>query len=361
MLRAVAILSFCLLAKLAAADPVMITSMTRYASNPILPYTNWSFTTPGQVAEACIIVDPNNSSQLLMYFTAFPTVPPASFSLDHPVIWRITGTVANPQGGWNLSSNIVALPLGAAGTFDEKGIRLGSCFVQGSTVYLYYTGYNNSFNNVIGMATSTDGGVTFTKYAGNPILTPTGQGRTDGTDVMNAAVIVDSGTYYLLYGYCTGTGGCSGGQVLPGYRYATSSNGTTFTKGGTGDIWTCAPTTCEAHRVRKFGNTFLQLYEEGDPSTNWHIVLLEAPTPIGPYTSYTGNPILTHGAAGTWDQYHVATPDFYFASNGAVFLTFQGGGDVFQPYGNNHWSIGIAAVTLGGYPAAGFGGPGARR
>lgn len=65
------------------------------------------------------------------------------------------------------------LELGRPGTFDDSGVML-SCVVQNNEkVYMYYIGWNQqvtvSYQNSIGLAVSTDGGKTFSKYSEGPI------------------------------------------------------------------------------------------------------------------------------------------------------------------------------------------------
>lgn len=65
--------------------------------------------------------------------------------------------------------------LGKPGTFDDSGI-MPSCIInQGSKKLLYYIGwtkrYSVPFHNAIGLAISNDGGITFNKLGGGPIIT----------------------------------------------------------------------------------------------------------------------------------------------------------------------------------------------
>jgi hypothetical protein len=342
MPRLITILLCCLMPALAAAEQVSITSLTRYSGNPIVPFSAWPLTNNngGQVAEPCIIVNPADSSKLIMYFSAFDTISTSTGA-------RMDGLAADPQGGWNLPGAVfTTIPRGGAGTWDSQYIRVSSCFINAGTVYLYYTGYNGSFDQ-IGLTTSTDG-LTFQKYSGNPILSPTG----DETFVSQPAVVFDSGKWYMVYGYRTST------ATLPGYRYATSSDGLAWTKSGTGNVWTCAPSGqyCEAHRLRKYGNTWLFVWEQGNGTTSFADYMAESATPIGPFVAYSGNPILTKNGTG-WEQYHVATPDLFFNSDGKVYLYYQGAGQLDQPYGNNQWSLGVAQVVLSPIVIAGGGHP----
>jgi hypothetical protein len=360
MLRRLALTLMLLWSAAAFAEQVSISSLTRYSGNPIVPFSAWPLTNNngGQVAEPCIIVNPADSSKLIMYFSAFDTQQTGQVA-------RMDGLAANPQSGWNLAGAVfTTVPRGAGGSWDAQYVRIGSCFYQGSwpsgTFYIYYTGGDASNNNKAGLATSTDG-VTFAKYGGNPIMSPTG-GKGDETQVEDIFVWPEGGTYTMLYSYRTAS------LTLPGIRYATSSDGLAWTKNAVGDVVTCAAGSyCESHRVRKYGNTYLLLTENGSNSTSWTNIMYEGPSIIGPYTAYSGNPIMTKTGSGPvpccvgalpwpgWEQFHVATPDLFFNADGKVYLFYQGSGQLDQPYGNNQWSIGVAQVVLSSLAVAGGG------
>jgi predicted GH43/DUF377 family glycosyl hydrolase len=69
------------------------------------------------------------------------------------------------------------LPLGALGTFDEFGTYPVSVIRHGDQVIAYYGGWTRCesvpFNVAIGMATSTDGGSTFSRVGPGPVLSYT--------------------------------------------------------------------------------------------------------------------------------------------------------------------------------------------
>jgi beta-fructofuranosidase len=66
-----------------------------------------------------------------------------------------------------------ALLKGESGSFDELDLWTGSCIKRDGKYYLFYTSRNtvNSNANAISLATSDDG-VNFVKYEGNPVITP---------------------------------------------------------------------------------------------------------------------------------------------------------------------------------------------
>eukprot|EP01136_Pigoraptor_vietnamica_P036999 Opistho-1_new@104333 len=64
---------------------------------------------------------------------------------------------------------------GNLGAFDDSGIMPSSIINVGDKKYLYYIGWTTRqtvpYQNAIGLAISTDGGLTFTKFSEGPIIT----------------------------------------------------------------------------------------------------------------------------------------------------------------------------------------------
>jgi hypothetical protein len=301
---------------------------TRYASNPIINI-NGSAWYASQIFDFCVIPDHTDATKLIMYASGMAS-PVETGEIS---IGKFTSTVANPYV-WTEVGQV--LTHGSSGAFDEKDVRLGSCFEDSGTYYIYYTGINNSFAAAIGLATSTDSD-TFSKSGSNPVLTPTGQGRNDGTHVSEAAVLKEGSSWTMVYSYRNGA------TVLPGYRYATASTATGWTKGGAGDILTCVSGFyCEFHHLFKVGSDYVIVYESGNTTNPFRLYMASASSPTSDFINSASNPILSEsGGAGTWDRYHVATGRLNLIGNQwRLFYAGAGGHD--QPYGTNTWSMGVA-------------------
>jgi hypothetical protein len=69
------------------------------------------------------------------------------------------------------------LPLGELGAFDQFGIMPGGVLAVGSEVWLYYVGWMRTegvpYDASIGLAVSTDGGVTFRRAGRGPVMSRT--------------------------------------------------------------------------------------------------------------------------------------------------------------------------------------------
>lgn len=86
---------------------------------------------------------------------------------------------------------------GTAAQWDSAQVWLPRVWIDGSTWYMLYTGRDESGDNHIGYATSSDG-ITWTKYGSNPILSGTAAAWDDG-DVELSSIMKVGSTWYLYY------------------------------------------------------------------------------------------------------------------------------------------------------------------
>jgi beta-1,2-mannobiose phosphorylase / 1,2-beta-oligomannan phosphorylase len=118
-----------------------------------------------------------------------------------------TGYATSEDGlAWTKHPDNPVLPVGNAGTWDSSNALITAVVADGGGFRAWYWGYVTLNWMSIGYATSPDG-VTWTKYAGNPVFWP----RTRGWDRLAVAfpmVVQDGGVYRMWYsvGYCGGFG-----------------------------------------------------------------------------------------------------------------------------------------------------------
>jgi hypothetical protein len=126
---------------------------------------------------------------------------------------------------------------GAEGEWDYllQGGFAVTAIKSGGLYRLYYQGsrnYDNRLETVawrsIGVATSSDG-LTFTKYAGNPVLTWFPEAKLEEGATSAAAIVAPSGQIELYYGANSWAGT---DQVNADGRLALSANGTDFVDAG---------------------------------------------------------------------------------------------------------------------------------
>jgi len=130
--------------------------------------------------------------------------------------------------------NAPILHLGKRGTFDDNGMMVSWLVNYGQKKYLYYTGWNPqvtvSYRLSIGLAISTDGGISFNKYSEGPICD---RGLDEVYFCTMPSVLIDGGIWRMWYISCTGW------QIVdqhpePSYhvKYAESSDGIHWRKTG---------------------------------------------------------------------------------------------------------------------------------
>ena len=129
----------------------------------------------------------------------------------------------NNPGEWTRYPGNPLIVPGPSGSWDAAGATFASVILDTAAgeYRMYYHGYTGSTHQV-GLATSPDG-LTWTKYAGNPILPPGSPGSWDGSATRVPMVWKEGpNDYRMIY---TGAGTASG-QI----GYATSSDGINWTK-----------------------------------------------------------------------------------------------------------------------------------
>ncbi|MFN7930263.1 MAG: hypothetical protein U0Y68_20525 [Blastocatellia bacterium] len=223
----------------------------------------------GQVNEPVILVNPKDASRLIMFYSGMQlggsrgAIGKAWAKISEPLVWHEDADnpilVADP----NIPFEASALRLNAVVYHQER-----------DEYWIYYTGSNfKTQHDAIGLATCPAGqdgysqvvSAQIKRYAGNPILSPNGQGRDDETYVSQGAVFREKGKWYSLYSYRTPK------AVLPGIRLAVSRDGRQWTKVAGADLLSAAPESqyIEWHQVYKIGKQYVLLYEGYNGGTRW--------------------------------------------------------------------------------------------
>jgi hypothetical protein len=254
------------------------------------------------------IVDPLDNTKFLLYVGRFQgntdtgaDIALYTGNLSDPYTLTLYGSVLGPSGsGW-----------------DSATARFGSAVYDNGTVYYYYMGQNGTgiTSYKIGVATSTDGGRTFTRYASNPILVgETGEGVTD------PSVIKIGATWYMYYSprYTPGT--------PYGIDIATSSDGLTWTKTGTAAVRrgpTYDNVYLEGGQILALGSDYVLLYNGNSQTDYWTINLAYSNTPNATFEKYGSNPYWTGSGSGG-DSTSVAVPLLVEPTPGRWILYYQG-------------------------------------
>jgi hypothetical protein len=356
----------------------------RYANNPILASNlsgsanNWFWS---QIFDGQAMVNPANSSELLMYCTGM--TPPVANGVQAVGLWKAS---ASDPCTWS-QSGITNPRLGPNANYWDNmttvsGNRLGCVVYVSGVFYMYYTGNRSGSHNAIGLATSTDG-VNFTRTGNSG--TNLGMVLTASVDEANLedpAVIYDNGTWYMMYAYRFPDGESTyiSGRTLPAYRMAQSTDGINWTKvGGNGTVAAADVIThgglntwdgyhIEYHSLYKIADGYLLFYEAMGKDASGGQTLVGcsgfafSSTPTGQYTKYSGNPVIwppDYDPATntknvtlpyTWDFTDTVTPSLFY-NNGQLYMFYCGGNNYTGNSGDynfNHYDIGVA--LLGTWP-----------
>jgi predicted GH43/DUF377 family glycosyl hydrolase len=167
-----------------------------------------------------------------------------------------TPRTVNP-GEWTRYTSNPVLSEGPPGAWDDHGATFASVIYDSlaAEFRMYYHGFSGSTHQ-IGLAVSPNG-INWTKYAGNPVLTP-GPDAWDANQVRVPMVWKEGLTdYRMIY-----TGAGSGGMRV---GYATSTDGITWTKHPSNPVFndpTWASGDTENWGVMKVGSEYLMWYSD---------------------------------------------------------------------------------------------------
>jgi predicted GH43/DUF377 family glycosyl hydrolase len=319
---------------LGSYDQLTRTVFSRYPGNPIIPHSgisgDWK---EGQVQESFVFADPADASRLIMFYSGCRRTGgvPATF------IGRATAHVENPFAWTDHPANPLLSP--GASPYNMRNVRLDSVVYVDGAYWLYSSGTGDaklskdgySFESIL-LARSSDG-VRFT-WQTEPVLLPT----EDERDVSQAAVLREDGLWYLYYSYRTRTG-----QVLPGLRLATSTDGVHWTKTGR-QILSCTPGSYDAkyyewHQILKLGRDYVLLSECYD-GKHWSIGAAHSVSPTTGWIKRETPLLEPSRVPGAYDEHHVATPALFDVGS-RVFFFFQGGNNLGN-YMLSEWDIGVA-------------------
>lgn len=234
-------------------------------------------------------------------------------------------------------STTPVLPKGPTG-WDAWGVRdfsvlideQGYPIVQPDGIWAYYFGRPTVSGTIqLGLAKSADGGFTWTKYSGNPVLTPSGAGGSwFQIAVAQAGVLqrASDGLYLMIVqgtdgggndslGVCTSSDGLSwsdGGQKL------TLAD---FTDGGTAITQLGVPCV-----IKQSSGTYLVIFEAltSGITNGWRLYGATSTTFTGTWTPMnSGHPLFANTGSG-FESVGVANPHFIEAAPGNFLLAYNG-------------------------------------
>jgi predicted GH43/DUF377 family glycosyl hydrolase len=229
------------------------------------------------------------------------------------------GYATSPDGlTWTRQSSDPVLTHGVG--WESHGVSAPSVLYDpvASQWKMWYTGRDYIGRYSIGYATSPDG-ITWTKYANNPVLSRSNSGQDDAS-IVSPHVLYRAGTYHMWY-----AGRGSNNQIF----YATSSDGINWSKHPNNPV------------LRLGGDYTWDNGEIAAPSVIWTGARYEMwyqGYSRGTLQRYIGHAISTDGANWTkdllnpvvglepnkWDSYSIYYPSVGVSRNGQAMLWYQG-------------------------------------
>lgn len=308
----------------------------RYAGNPVIatgtPYT-WSAALGGGIAafeyagEPTVLVNPSDPTQLLIFVSNGNGVVRGTAPRNDPYHW----------------SNWTGVFRAQAGSWDSAYVRKANIWAEGTTLYMSYSGDGDGgglFYEKIGMATSTDSGLTWARH-GFPTLTASEDDME--SSVMCGNIEKVDGTYYMYYVYFYGASLGSRGM-----RVATSSSPFgPWTRG----VDVLPHGAWEYHQILRLDDgTFVMTFEYPldlkniDVGGQYAVGIATNTVPNTAFTVYGGNPIFSKvGSTAQWDSAQAATAAWTVV-DGKWMLFYQGGEGTEKP-SLSHWQMGIADIS----------------
>jgi predicted GH43/DUF377 family glycosyl hydrolase len=250
-------------------------------------------------------------------------------------VWRI-GYATSPDGlTWTKYASNPVLDVGAGGEWDSAGFEAPFVIKESPTSYkMWYSGKDEDGTWRIGYATSPDG-IHWTKDAGNPVLDL-------GEEIWNnrrthSPSILYEGSIYKMWLH---TAGEDGSGWTPYMAYATSAGGTVWTWDANNPLFSRDAThDWESEwiwgpNVLHEGSNYQMWYSgwSGDEGSTGYATAPDETT----WTKYNGGvaPVLS-GTPGEWDEGFAADP----------FVLYADG--TYTMYYDNEVSIGVANSANG--------------
>jgi len=186
------------------------TNWTGYPGNPIMLRGSRPSWESNSIYLPIVLIDDN---QFIMFYSGY--------QLNDPIFIPAIGRATSPDGiTWTKYEGNPILTSGSSGEWDAEDIFMGPTLVDSSGYKLWYEG-NDGTNSRIGLATSQNG-IDWEKYEGNPVLDLGDSSKWDDSEVARGAVLYHESIYKMWY-----VGG-DGENLRLGY--ATSPDGINWTK-----------------------------------------------------------------------------------------------------------------------------------
>jgi len=227
-------------------------------------------------------------------------------------------TNALGQTKWTKYEGNPVLDLGAPGDWDDFHLSNPFVLFEDGIYKMWYSG-TNAPNARIGYATSPDG-ITWTKYEDNPVLDLGAPGEWDDLLVGDPFVLFEDGTYKMWYSGQNGPNDRTGYATSPdGITWTRYAGNPVLNLGESGewdDYHAYTPSVL-------FEDGTYKMWYSGHDGSYHRIGYTTSPDGIV-WTKYEGNPVLDLGAPGAWDDVDIRDP-FVLFDDGTYKMWYSGG------------------------------------
>ncbi len=187
-------------------------------------------------------------------------------------VYSATNLIDPATANWNIDNNGVAtIDVGAGGSWDEHSISdLHVVQISPTLLIGIYDGRDASVVARVGQVTSTDYGLTWTKYVSNPVMDLGAAGAFDDKNVLVGSLIYDSPTNSLITWYGAQSNAVAIRASI-GFASATlASQGTVWTKGSFNPVLNSFySATADANIDKDIAGT-IGTYLDGNVYRNWY-------------------------------------------------------------------------------------------
>jgi len=230
------------------------------------------------------------------------------------------GYATSPDGiTWTKYEDNPVLDLGAPGEWDNLQVTDPFVLFEDGTYKMWYTGRGDTSYHRIGYATSPDG-ITWTKYEDNPVLDLGAPGEWDDLLVGDPFVLFEDGTYKMWYSGQNGPNDRTGYATSPdGITWTRYAGNPVLNLGESGewdDYHAYTPSVL-------FEDGTYKMWYSGHDGSYHRIGYTTSPDGIV-WTKYEGNPVLDLGAPGAWDDVDIRDP-FVLFDDGTYKMWYSGG------------------------------------
>lgn len=225
------------------------------------------------------------------------------------------GVASSTDGlAWARYDENPVLSAGSAGSWDSGSVQESWVIFDGTTFKMWYTGERFDDKGAvasaaIGFATSPDG-LHWTKFSGNPVLSPGGSGSWDSEWVFRPSVIYTGSSYMMYYQ------GKSTQSESFEIGWATSVNGTSWVKVAQPVSIPQAGWNSYSYLggAYKFADVYSMLIYGSQSSTDPPNIGFARSSDGAIWTAHAAV-VITHGNAGSWDEDGVILPVLVQAHN----------------------------------------------